>query len=70
MSDSLGDGRGAPTVAQMRLYERWARGGVALSMIGEVQVDPGFPEKPGNLVLGAGSDPQVLRALAEQASIG
>lgn len=69
MSDSLGDGRGAPTAAQMRLYERWARGGVALSIVGEVQVDPGFPEKPGDLVLGVGSDPQALRSLAEQASM-
>ena len=69
MSDSLADGEGAPTAAQIRLYERWAQGGVALSIIGEVQVDPGFPEKPGNLVLGVGSDEQALKSLAEQASI-
>ena len=69
MSDSLGDGKGAPTETQIRLYESWAQGGVALSIIGEVQVDPGFPEKPGNLVLGAGSDQQALKSLAEQASI-
>ena len=69
MSDSLADGKGAPTAAQMRLYERWAQGGVALSIIGEVQVDPGFPEKPGNLVLGANSDQQALKSLAEQGSI-
>ena len=37
MSDSLGDGRGDPTDAQIRLYERWAEGGLALSIIGEVQ---------------------------------
>lgn len=56
MSDSLGDGRGDPTDRQVRLYERWAEGGVALSIIGEVQVDPRCAEKPGNLVLGDGSD--------------
>ncbi len=28
MSDSLGDGRGNPTEAQIRLYERWAEGGL------------------------------------------
>ena len=50
MSDSLGDGVGNPTEAQVRLYERWAQGGVALSLIGEVQIDPRYPEKPGNLV--------------------
>ncbi|PSL17264.1 NADH:flavin oxidoreductase/NADH oxidase family protein [Shimia abyssi] len=51
MSDSLGDGCGHPTEAQIRLYERWAEGGAALSIIGEVQGTPNFAEKPGNLVL-------------------
>ncbi|MEM7405164.1 MAG: NADH:flavin oxidoreductase/NADH oxidase family protein [Pseudomonadota bacterium] len=51
MSDSLGDGEGNATDAQIRLYERWAEGGAAVSMIGEVQFDPRYPEKPGNLVL-------------------
>ena len=69
MSDWLADGKGGATAAQTRLYERWTQGGAALSIIGEVQVDPGFPEKPGNLVLGAGSDKQALKSLAEQASI-
>ena len=64
MSDSLGNGAGDPTEAQIRLYERWAQGGAALSSIGEVQVSARFPEKPGNLVLGPQSDQQALRSLA------
>jgi 2,4-dienoyl-CoA reductase-like NADH-dependent reductase (Old Yellow Enzyme family) len=51
MSDSLGDGCGNPTEAQIRLYERWAGGGVATMIVGEVQGSPDFAEKPGNLVL-------------------
>lgn len=51
MSDSLGDGAGNPTPAQARLYERWALGGAAVSIVGEVQGAPQFAEKPGNLVL-------------------
>lgn len=39
MSDSLGDGRGDPTDAQIRLYERWAQGGLAVSIVGEVQCE-------------------------------
>ena len=31
MSDSLGNGQGDPTEAQIRLYERWAEGGAAVS---------------------------------------
>jgi len=68
MSDSLGDGEGNPTEAQMRLYERWAEGGAALSLIGEVQTTPHYPEKPGNLVLVPDVDQQALRALAQRGS--
>ena len=68
MSDSLGDGRGDPTDAQMRLYERWAEGGVALSIIGEVQGNPNFAEKPGNLVLDSWSDFARFEALARRGS--
>ncbi|WP_170361974.1 tRNA-dihydrouridine synthase [Ruegeria arenilitoris] len=68
MSDSLADGRGNPTAAQMRLYERWATGGVAASIIGEVQGDPHFPEKPGNLVLDEQADLAAFSDLARRGS--
>lgn len=68
MSDSLGDGCGNPTPAQMRLYDRWAQGGAAASIIGEVQGDPRFAEKPGNLVFDKSSDLQALRHLAMSGS--
>ena len=70
MSDSLGDGEGNPTPTQMRLYERWAEGGTGLSIIGEVQGDPRFAEKPGNLVLNEGSDYEAMRVLACRGSAG
>ena len=69
MSDSLGNGEGDPTEAQIRLYERWAQGGAAVSIIGEVQGDPRYPEKPGNLVLGAHADQQAIRSLVARATI-
>ncbi len=64
MSDSLCDGRGNPTDAQIRLYQRWAEGGLAVSIIGEVQGNPHFAEKPGNLLLDPASDLERFRALA------
>lgn len=70
MSDSLGDGIGNPTEAQMRLYERWADGGVGLSIIGEVQGDPGFAEKPGNLVLTENANLHAFRKLAQRGATG
>ena len=65
MSDSLGDGAGNPTTDQIRLYERWARGGLALSIIGEVQGTPHFAEKPGNLIVNGHSDREQLERLAK-----
>ena len=66
MSDSLADGEGNPTQAQARLYERWAEGGVALAIIGEVQIMPDYPEKPGNLVFSSQSDPKAFKNLVDR----
>jgi 2,4-dienoyl-CoA reductase-like NADH-dependent reductase (Old Yellow Enzyme family) len=66
MSDSLGDGTGHPTTEQIRLYQRWADGGLAVSIIGEVQGNAGYAEKPGNLVLNETSDLDRFRVLAQQ----
>lgn len=68
MSDSLGDGTGYPTATQERLYQRWAEGGAAISIIGEVQTDPSFAEKPGNLVLNAQSELERFHKLAKTGS--
>ena len=70
MSDSLGDGAGRPTDEQIELYRRWSTGGAALSLIGEVQVDYRYPEKPGNLVLWPGADNARLGRLADAGSTG
>ncbi len=69
MSDSLGNGEGDPTEAQIRLYERWAEGGAAVSIIGEVQGDPRYPEKPGNLVFGTHTDRQAIKSLVSRSVI-
>ncbi|MBP3127597.1 NADH:flavin oxidoreductase/NADH oxidase family protein [Thalassospira sp. ER-Se-21-Dark] len=66
MSDSLGDGTGHPTKAQNWLYRRWAEGGVGVSIIGEVQAQPGYAQKPGNLVLDDNANLDRFRALARQ----
>lgn len=68
MSDSLGDGTGQPTPEQIRLYQRWAEGGLAVSIIGEVQGTSNYAEKPGNLVLNATSDLAQFRELAKKGS--
>ena len=68
MSDSLGDGSGHPTTEQIRLYQRWAEGGLAVSIIGEVQGNADYAEKPGNLVLNEASALGRFRELAQRGS--
>ncbi|MDF1792796.1 MAG: oxidoreductase [Thalassobaculaceae bacterium] len=68
MSDSLGSGAGDATPEQARLYQRWAAGGAALSIVGEVQGDPHALENPGNLVLHAGGDMDALRDVTRRAT--
>ena len=70
MWDSLGDGVGNPTDDQIRLYERWAKGGLAISIIGDVQATPHFAEKPGNLILNSQSDRDLLKRLAKPGATG
>ena len=65
MSDSLGDGKGHPTTAQNRLYQRWAQGGLAVAIVGEVQPTSDHAEKPGNLVLDSNADLQRFDSLAK-----
>ena len=68
MSDSLGSGTGEATPEQAALYRRWAEGGLALSIVGEVQGDPHALENPGNLVLHADSDIDALREVTHGAT--
>lgn len=70
MSDSLADGTGDATEEQAALYRRWAEGGIALSIVGEVQGDPSALENPGNLVLNAGSDVRALKKMTAAATAG
>ena len=68
MSDTLGDGTGHPTPDQIGLYRRWADGGVAVSIVGEVQGTPNFAENPGNLVLTKAAELDRFRELARSGS--
>lgn len=69
MSDSLANGKGDSTPAQAKLYERWAKGGIGLSIVGEVQGDARYPEKPGNLVFHDASHQKALQTLVKKATV-
>jgi 2,4-dienoyl-CoA reductase-like NADH-dependent reductase (Old Yellow Enzyme family) len=64
MSEGLADGAGRPTPGLDRLYETWARGGSALLLTGNVQVDARYLERPGNVIV---EDDSALSALSSWA---
>lgn len=68
MSEGLADRRtGAPTARLIQLYRRWARGGAALLIAGNVIVDLDAREAPGNVVVEDDRHLDLLRTWAEAA---
>ncbi|GAA6150772.1 NADH:flavin oxidoreductase/NADH oxidase family protein [Pseudoteredinibacter isoporae] len=56
MSEQLGDRQHNPTEGVATLYARWAKGGVGLSMTGNVMIDRTALGEPNNIVLDDQSD--------------
>jgi 2,4-dienoyl-CoA reductase-like NADH-dependent reductase (Old Yellow Enzyme family) len=67
MSEQLGDKQHNPTFGLATLYQRWAKGGIGLSMTGNVMVDRTALGEPKNVVLDEQSD---LRLFSEWANAG
>ncbi len=65
MSEQLGDKHHNPTIGLVNLYQRWADGGIGLSMTGNVMVGKGNAlGEPKNVVLDERSDLTVFRQWA------
>ncbi|MBU2909693.1 NADH:flavin oxidoreductase/NADH oxidase family protein [Vibrio splendidus] len=64
MSEQLGDKHHNPKQGLVTLYQRWAQGGIGLSMTGNVMVDRGALGEPKNVVLDEHSDLTVFREWA------
>ena len=56
MSEQLGDKQHNPVPGLAHLYGRWAKGGIGLSMTGNIMVDRTALGEPGNVVLDEKSD--------------
>lgn len=65
MSEQLGDRNHDPTPELPVLYRAWARGGIGISVTGNVMVDRGALGEPGNVVLDERSDLASFEAWAE-----
>ncbi|MFM2588017.1 NADH:flavin oxidoreductase/NADH oxidase family protein [Vibrio sp. TBV020] len=65
MSEQLGDKHHNPTSGLVTLYQRWAQGGVGLSMTGNIMVDRTALGEPNNVVLDEQSDLAIFKQWAK-----
>ncbi len=65
MSEQLGDKSHDPTDGLIRLYHTWARGGIGVSVTGNVMVDRTALGEPRNVVLDEKSDLEKFNAWAD-----
>mgnify|MGYP000341972994 CR=1 FL=1 len=65
MSEQLGDNQHNPTPGLAKLYGRWAKGGIGLSMSGNIMVDRSALGEPKNVVLDEKSDLTQFKAWAQ-----
>jgi 2,4-dienoyl-CoA reductase-like NADH-dependent reductase (Old Yellow Enzyme family) len=64
MTEGLADPQGRPTPELDRLYEIWARGGAGLLLSGNIQIDAGHLERPGNVIIDREPDDAMRERLA------
>ena len=73
MTEGLADELNQATASHVSLYRRWAEGGAALLLTGNVQIDPDHLERPGNILIhGEQSEQQLnrLRAMSQASKNG
>jgi 2,4-dienoyl-CoA reductase-like NADH-dependent reductase (Old Yellow Enzyme family) len=70
MSEALGDVQNDTTEGHIKLFERWSKGGAAMLITGNVQVDRWHLEHAANIVLDDQSNMKRAREFAEAAKSG
>jgi 2,4-dienoyl-CoA reductase-like NADH-dependent reductase (Old Yellow Enzyme family) len=70
MTEGIADAGNQATGRHVTLYRRWANGGAAVLLTGNVQVDRRYLERAGNIVIDGDQDPVQLRALEAMAEAG
>jgi 2,4-dienoyl-CoA reductase-like NADH-dependent reductase (Old Yellow Enzyme family) len=64
LTEGLADEMNRATARHVSLYRRWAEGGAAVVVTGNVQVDRRYLERPGNVVIDGNGGMDELRAYA------
>ena len=65
LTEGLADPMNRATGRHVRLYGRWAEGGAAVVVTGNVQIDRRYLERPGNVVIDGNGGLDALRAYAQ-----
>ncbi len=65
LTEGLADEMNRATARHVSLYRRWAEGGAAVVVTGNVQVDRRYLERPGNVVIDGNGGMDELRAYAK-----
>lgn len=68
MTEGLADETNRATSRLETIYRRWAAGGAALLLTGNIQVDRRYLERPGNVAIDGPQDAEALRRLEAFAS--
>ena len=68
MSEQLGDKHHNPRPELARVYQRWAKGGVGLSVSGNIMIDRQALGEPSNVVLDKNSDFEAFRTWTKAAT--
>ena len=70
MTEGLADAGNRATARHVTLYRRWAEGGAAVLLTGNVQVDRRYLERAGNITIDGPQDRSQLAALEAMAEAG
>ena len=67
MTEGLANPGGRVSDRIIRLYQRWADGGIGLQITGNIMVDRRYRERPANIVVDGEQDEQALKGLTDWA---
>lgn len=70
MTEGLGNPQNQATDRHVKLYRRWAEGGAAMLLTGNVQVDRRYMERPGNVAIDGPQSNEAIAALRNWAEAG
>ena len=70
MTEGLANSDAVANKKHSNLYDRWAKGGIGISITGNVQVDHRYIERAGNVIIEGDQSNESLASLADWSKAG